>query len=247
MSSVIQKSMILLEAIKPERDKEEWSATEISKKLNLPVQTVHRLLSSLSDAGFVSKSRETRKFRLSFNIIQMGFALRNSLPVYQYSRPVMERLAEKTKQCTCLTVLEGSEGVIVDWIDTKNEQNIEPFLLRNPLYIGSANKLLLAHLPSAIKEKTILSLLNNGHHFSKEHLDTELRMIKKHGFSITFGEMKEGMADIAAPIFSWEEKIVATISLFIPESLVRNPSAEDLVSLTIKAAEEISEELGWYK
>lgn len=238
--------MVLLEAIQPENDKEEWSATEISRKLNIPVQTVHRLLSSLSEARLVYKSKETKKFRLSFSIIQMGYALRNSLSVYHCSLPIMEKLAHKTNHCVCLTVLEGKEGIIVDTIAAKSAQTIEPSLMRNPLHIGSANKVLLAHLPLSIKEKLINSLLQDENRLTKERLESELRTIKKHGFSITVGEIKDGVVEVSAPIFSWEEKTIAAISVLIPEDIIKNNGLEEITISTIKAAEEISEELGWY-
>lgn len=246
MSSVIQKSMTLLNAIKPEKDKEEWSATEISKKLGIPVQTVHRLLCSLSQAGFVSKSLETKKFRLSFNIIQMGFALRNSLSVYHSSLPIMANLAEETKQRTFLSVVEDLDGVIVNWLGPKTLMTVDPQVLRNPLHRGAANKVLLAHLRPSLKEKTIHSLMKVDKHLLKDQLETELRMIKKQGCSITVGEIRDGFAEIAAPIFSWEEKVVASLSTTIPVSMAKKHFVEELVISVIKAAEDISEELGWY-
>ncbi|MDF2903109.1 MAG: IclR family transcriptional regulator [Bacillus sp. (in: firmicutes)] len=237
----------ILEAIQPENDKEEWSATEISRKLNIPVQTVHRLLSSLSEARLVYKSKETKKFRLSFSIIQMGYALRNSLAVYPCSLPIMEKLAQKTNHCVCLSVLEGTEGIIVDTVASKTAQIIEPELMRNPLHIGSANKVLLAHLPLSLKEKLINSLLKDDYNLSKEGLESELKTIKKHGFSITVGEIKEGFTEIAVPIFSWEEKTVAAISVLISGRNVKNHILEETAISIVQAAEEISLELGWYK
>ncbi len=53
MWGVIKNSITLLTAIIPDEEKEEWSATEVSRKLDIPIQTVHRLLSSLAEYGFV--------------------------------------------------------------------------------------------------------------------------------------------------------------------------------------------------
>jgi DNA-binding IclR family transcriptional regulator len=62
MSGVIKKSITLLTAIIPDEEKKEWSATEVSRKLDIPIQTVHKLLSSLAEYGFVYKNNETEKF-----------------------------------------------------------------------------------------------------------------------------------------------------------------------------------------
>ncbi|WP_307440588.1 helix-turn-helix domain-containing protein [Bacillus sp. V2I10] len=53
-------TITLLTAIIPNEAKEEWSATEVSRELDIPIQTVHRLLSSLAEYGFVFKNNETK-------------------------------------------------------------------------------------------------------------------------------------------------------------------------------------------
>lgn len=47
MPEVIRKLITLLTTIIPSEEKEEWSATEVSRELDIPIQTMHRLLSSV--------------------------------------------------------------------------------------------------------------------------------------------------------------------------------------------------------
>ena len=107
MSEVIRKSVALLTTIVPTEDKEEWSATEVSRQLDIPIQTVHRLLSSLAEYGFVFQNHETKKFRLGFTLMQLGFSIRDHLSIRNSALPTMEKLMKKTGESVYLTVPEG--------------------------------------------------------------------------------------------------------------------------------------------
>jgi IclR family transcriptional regulator, KDG regulon repressor len=71
ISEVIRKSITMLTTIIPNEEKEEWSATEVSRQLDIPIQTVHRLLSSLSEYGFVFKNKRNQEIP-----IKLDFAAR---------------------------------------------------------------------------------------------------------------------------------------------------------------------------
>ncbi|MET1029981.1 IclR family transcriptional regulator [Domibacillus tundrae] len=159
---MIRKSMLLFEAIRPKEEKEEWSATEISRKLDIPVQTVHRLLSSLEEYGFVYKSNETKKFRLSLALLKMGLAVRDSLSIRKSAIPIMEELTKKTKKSVYLTVPEGHEGIFVDCLHASPVPLLkrnEPIGKRVPLYAGASQKAILAYMSQAAKNRSLSILL----------------------------------------------------------------------------------------
>lgn len=247
MSGVIKKSMTLLSAIMPDEEKEEWSATEISRKLDIPIQTVHRLLSSLAEFGFVYKNNETKKFRLGLTLMQLGLSIRDNLLVHKCALPIMERLMRKTKNNVYLTVPEGNEAVLIDCIDTDLHLKItDPLGMRTPLCIGASRKVILAHMNSNTKRQIIRNLTRLDHVNDLEKLEAELKNIKECGIAISNEEITKGTVSIAAPIFSWEDKVVASISVtgFKTEMIGHQ---EMFKRETKRAAEEISEELGWIK
>ena len=160
MSEVIRKSVALLTTIVPTEDKEEWSATEVSRQLNIPIQTVHRLLSSLAEYGFVFKNNETKKFRLGFTLMQLGFSIRDHLSIRNSALPTMEMLMKKTGESVYLTVPEGTEGVLVDCLN-KNLLSKE-IGTRTPLCVGASNQAILSHLSTDIKQQIIQKLIEQG-------------------------------------------------------------------------------------
>ncbi len=246
MSEVIRKSFKLLDAIKPTAEKVEWSATEISRELDIPVQTVHRLLSSLEESGIVFKNKETKKFRVGLNLLQMGLSVRNNLLVRNSAIPTMKLLAKDLQQSVYLTVPEGHEGVYVDCISYLPWlKEAEPIGLRVPMNQGSAQKVILAF--SSIKsQKFILhSLKEQGLITDIKRLQEELRTIKKQHYAMSSGEITKGTVSISCPIFSWEDEVVASITLNGTVESFSKSSLQHLIEQTKQASITISKELGW--
>ncbi|MCQ6281197.1 IclR family transcriptional regulator [Bacillus sp. EB600] len=248
MSEVIRKSITLLTTIIPNADKEEWSATEVSRQLDIPIQTVHRLLSSLSEYGFVFKNRETKKFRLGLTLMQLGLSIRDNLLVRNSALPIMEKLAMKTKESVYLTVSEGNEGVFIDCVNAELFLKVaEPIGMSNPLCKGASKKVILAHMKKKTRQQIIRDLIGQGKIHDINRFETELKQIKESGIAVSFGETTKGTVSVAAPIFSWEDKVVASISLGGLESRFREQQIRHFVCEIKRGAEEISENLGWVK
>lgn len=249
MSGVLNKSMLLLSFISPKEEKEDWSTSEISRELNMPIQTVHRLLNCLCEVGFVSQDRETRRFRLSTRIMELGLSIRENISVRKAALPFLIKLSNETKEIVNLSIAEGNEGVIIDSVNAlKPIYNFHKDVkgIRLPLSIDAANKVLLANFKIYLKNKIVNDLMKQNVINDKSELEKELRRIKESGFSITFDEKAEGVTSIAAPIFSWENHVVAAISMSMKTDLDLR-RLNYLVEVILKYSRSISEELGWIK
>jgi IclR family transcriptional regulator, KDG regulon repressor len=247
MAGVINKSVSLLALLKPIDGKEDWSTTEISKELNIPIQTVHRLLTCLCEVGFVVQNMETRKYRLGFRIMELGLSVRESMEVRNASLPFLIKLSNETKESVYLSIAEGSEGVIIDCVNSIHPiYNFITDVERNrlPICVDAANKVILANLNLRLRDKLITELMKQKIVEDRMQLETELRMIKSSGFSLTFGERITGMTSIAAPIFSWDNTPVAAINISI-DAANRWNELNGLIDLIISYSKKISEDLGW--
>lgn len=248
MSEVIRKSISLLTAIKPNNEKNEWSATEISRDLNIPVQTVHRLLSTLEEYGFVFKDKETKKFRLGMTLMQLGFSIRDNLIVRNSALSIMEKLARQTKESVYLTIPEGTDGIVVECIFPPDAIEFSGTIgLRTPLCRGASAQIILAYMNRAKKQRIMKELVNQGKVSDIHQLEKELQIARDCGLVLSIDRVSGGLCSIAAPIFSWEDKVVASISVSGPQTSFTEYTVRDMIKFTQRAAEEISEELGWLK
>ncbi len=250
MSEVIDKSIRLLYALIPNEHETEWSATKLSKQLDMPVQTVHRLLSSLAEHGFVFKNKETRKFRLGLTLMQLGLMIWENMSVRNSAMPIMERLAKQTKESIYLTVREGNYGVFVDCVDSPQMLKIaEPIGMKLPLCKGASKKVIFAFLPKKLQQQIIkeLSMELILTDEDKDKLDKELMFIRKKGYAVSIGETTEGTVGIAAPIFTWDNQIIGSISIAGPETRFKAARIKEMIDAAKKSSVEISEQLGWIK
>jgi DNA-binding IclR family transcriptional regulator len=247
MAGVIHKSMTLLALLKPKDGKEEWSTTEISRELNIPIQTVHRLLNCLCEVGFAVQNRETRKFRLGFKIMELGLSVRENRAVRSASLPFLIKLSNETKESVYLSIAEGAEGVIIDCVNSLSpiyNFNTDVEGKRLPLSVDAANKVILANVNLSLRDKIITELINQNVVKDRNNLETELRTIKNYGFALSYGEKIAKMTSIAAPIFSWEDTVVAAVSMSI-DTEHRREDLNRFIDTIINYSKAISEELGW--
>ena len=73
----------------------------------------------------------------------------------------------------------------------------------------------------------------------------ELKKVRMQGYSIDNKEYSEDLICIAAPIYDFENKIVAAMSISVPESRYTPSRAEEIIAALKEAAMEVSSFLGY--
>ncbi|MCI3921005.1 IclR family transcriptional regulator [Paenibacillus sp. TRM 82003] len=250
MADVLEKAVKILQVLRPRGEELELSATEISRKLELPVQSVHRLLHSLRQHGFVQKNPETKKYKLGFAFLEYGFQLWNNLQFRAAARPFIETLAGKLQESVYLTMRDEDEGVFVDAIDSPLVLRVsEPIGQRLPLAVGASNRVVMAYLPERARQsilaRTDWSRLPSVKPLTYERVFEELAEIRARGYAVAVGETTEGAICIAAPIFSFDGVVVGGVSVAGPELRFGPQRVEETAFLAKRTAQRISEEMGW--
>lgn len=71
--------------------------------------TAHRLLTCLTEEGFVEKDSSGKRYRLGIQAMQLGFAVMHRMPLLEKFRPVMQKLARVSGDTVFLVVRRGDE------------------------------------------------------------------------------------------------------------------------------------------
>jgi DNA-binding IclR family transcriptional regulator len=250
MSGVISKAIHVLDLLLPQGSEKEMSVTEISRELAMPVQSVHRILASLREHGFVAQNTKTKKYKLGLSIMKYGFLMHDSLMLRSVARPFMEELCEKTRETVYLATRENSEGVYIDSIDSPQILKIsEPIGLRLPLFIGASNRVILAYLPKKTRDHLLTdvnwSAIPSLKPLTREHIEQELDAIRAQGYAVTSGEATEDTTGIGAPIFSYDNAVIGSLNCAGPSVRFKGRNLEKISALTKRYADLISEELGF--
>jgi DNA-binding IclR family transcriptional regulator len=255
MTGVISKAIHILDLLVPQGSEKEMSVSDIGRELDMPVQSVHRILASLREHGFVAQNSKTKKYKLGLSIMKYGFLMHDSLMhdslmLRSVARPYMEELCLKTRETVYLATRENSEGVYIDSIDSPQILKIsEPIGLRLPMFIGASNRVILAYLPKATRDKLLddadWSAVPSLKPLTREYIEQELDVIRAQGYAVTTGEETDDTTGIGAPIFSYDNAVIGSLNCAGPSVRLAGDNLEKFGALTKKYANLISEELGF--
>ncbi|MGG2199872.1 IclR family transcriptional regulator [Paenibacillus validus] len=250
MCGVISKAIQILDVLVPQGSEKEMSVTEISRELGMPVQSVHRILNSLSRHGFVAQNKKTKKYKLGLCVMKYGFLMWDSLMLRSLARPFMEELSQKTKESVYLATRENTEGVYIDSIDSPQMLKIsEPIGLRLPLFVGASNRVILAYLSKKVQDTLLMNVdwdkTPSLIRLSADYIMKDLEVIRARGYAMTSGEATEGTTGIGAPIFSFENTVIGSLNVAGPSLRFTPEKMETYAYQVKKYADLISKELGY--
>jgi IclR family pca regulon transcriptional regulator len=213
--------------------------------------TSFRIASTLEGAGYLRRDPETKRYRPSLKVLQLGFSALRSMDIRQSARPYLERLSKETGETVSLAVLDGLEIVYVDRI--RNRQIVGVVLgmgSRLPAHCTSMGKAMLAYLPEdQLKTRlngAVLAACTGNTIVEIDSLEADLAKVRRRGYAVNNQELAVGLRAVAAPIWGEHGQVVAAINISgSTETISRSRLKQELVPLLSKTAAEISQSLGF--
>ena len=229
----LQKAIEILMYIKENGSTDGLTIAELSEKLDMGKSVVHRILDTLYSYRFVEKTDKNGAYRLGWGLYEIAqtIPLHHSLSEDIY-RKTMEQLCNQFQETVNLGIYNNGEVVIICKVepDRRVRSNIEVGE-REPLYATALGKQFLSGFT---KDKV------------REYFETvQLKKVRMNGVSIDNQEYSEDLICTAAPIYNYENKIVAALSISVPESRYTEKKSKEIVNSLKEAAMEISEFLGY--
>jgi DNA-binding IclR family transcriptional regulator len=228
----------------------ELSVAELARRLELGKSTVHRVLRTLVAEGLVEQDPQTSAYRLGIVTFELGEAVRVHLDLHAAAGPVLSALREQTRETSQVGVLDGTDVVYVDRLESPQALRLFSEMGRRvPVHCTSSGKVLLASLgdePLArLLTQAPLTRLTPHTITDPAALRLEVARVRHRGWAEAVQEREVGLASIAAPVRDSSGAVVAAVSIGAP--LVRlNPGVRRrLVPVILDAGEAISRRLGW--
>jgi DNA-binding IclR family transcriptional regulator len=231
------------------------TVTELAEQTRLNISTVHRLLSTLSVKGFVEQEFGSSKYKLAMKMFGIGNAALYSTDIQTLARPFLEELVARCNETVNLAILDGSEVVYLDQIESTNMVIVKMFAKagsRGPAHCTGAGKVLLAGLPDDKLDKVLQQLqmeqYTNETIVDLEIFKKELERVRQQNYAFDLGERDEGVRCVAAAIKNHEGKTIAAISVSGPSSRITNYYLNnELVDIILDVADKISAKLGYHR
>jgi DNA-binding IclR family transcriptional regulator len=224
---------------------------DIVDRLGVHKSTASRLLATLRQHGFV-RLNNRREYELGYAVFELAHALREMLDVRTVARPHLEALWEIIGETIHLAVLDGTEIVYLDKIDSRHPVRMYSRVgKRASSYCTGVGKAILAYLPPKELEQTLKAI--SFKRFTERtitdpmQLAEELAQVRSCGIAWDRGEHEPEIYCIGAPIFDFSDQVVAGISISVTTS--RNPVEvlDGYKELLSKTAQAVSRDLGYVK
>ncbi|MCP3923817.1 MAG: IclR family transcriptional regulator [Desulfobacterales bacterium] len=225
--------------------------TEISKLMNLPKTTVHGLVQTLTQEGFLNQDIENKKYTLGLKIYELSTYLLSTLKINQVGMDSVQKLAQKTSLMARIGIWDKDSILVTanSFPDAENHQFniIGP---RVPGYCSALGKIFLAtYNDSDIEEylsKTPLTAYTEKTITDKSVLLEHIKEIRKTGYAREDEEYINNMSCISAPVYDNTGSTVASVSVSGLLGFLENDKIKELIIEVKKTGMDISQKMGYF-
>jgi PcaR/PcaU/PobR family beta-ketoadipate pathway transcriptional regulator len=226
------------------------SLKEIVDSTGLNKSTAYRIVSTLSESGYLERNSRTKEYRPGLKVLQLGFTAIISLDVRQVAHPYLRQLSAETGETASLSVLDEMEVVYLDRV--RNRQIVGVVLglgSRIPANCASMGKVMLAHLPLAELERRLfkneLSPCTGHSHAEPDSLKRDLLKVQADGYATNDEELEIGLRAVAAPVWDHTGQVIAAINVSgSVRTISRERLTDELAPSVTTTAALISQALG---
>lgn len=223
---------------------------QIGERANLPKPTVVRLLSVLSERGYVERVPGAERYRLGVRTLEVGSVFLQSTTIEAEAHPIMRCLADVTGQTANLGILDKHQVVHIEVVAPDRPVRFWASIgKREDAYVSGLGKVLLTALPAQSRELylqqpraqvTPKTIVEAG------ALRAELDRIVERGYAIDDEESNVGVVCIAAPIRDGNGRIAAAVSISGARAeFDADGNMSAFTNHVLTAAANIAARLGW--
>jgi DNA-binding IclR family transcriptional regulator len=238
----LERGLRLLQLFRPGRA--EIAAPEIARELELARSSAFRLLQTLEALEFVERN-SSGGWRLGPAVLRLGFEFVASQDVAEHGREVVDRLCADSGASSQLAIRDARELVVV------LKSNPSSMFVSN-VQVGTrmpAHATVLGRL--LLQDAELRRLYPEGR--LKQHtpqtpktvaeLEKRIAQDRERGYAVSESGYESGISAVAAPVRNHEQRVVAALSVIVPQPRLEPKRREELVKKALAAAAELSRRL----
>ncbi len=217
--------------------------SQLATQSGLPLPTIHRLMRTLLDLGYV-RQEPSREYALGPRLIKLGESATGLIGAW--ALPHLRTLVDELGESANLAMLDGDQVVYVAQAPGRHSMRMFTDVgRRTSAHATAVGKAVLAQLPAdqvtAISRRAGLPGLTPYTITDAEALDTELANVRRLGYALDQQEQEVGVrcVAVALPTASARE----AVSISGPLSRMTEDLIRRAVPLLIVAAANLADEL----
>jgi len=218
--------------------------TKLSVELEVPKSTLLNSLRPLVNEGYLVTDGSIYKlgpcaFRFAAGIMS-AFSMPDLIETY------IRELAEQTHESVGFAVSDWKVGRMIYIKAVPSPQPVVYAMVAGisaPLYASAGGRVMLAHAPDEAREAYLkrgpFRALTNRTEIDPDRLREKLFDIRKQGYCLSFGEMLDDTAAMAAPVFEGSGEVIGALVIGAPLERMR-ANADALLAALITASRRAS-------
>ncbi|MEQ3549084.1 IclR family transcriptional regulator [Pseudonocardia nematodicida] len=242
-SNVLQRGLLVLEAVARGTNRKGVGVTAISTETGLDKSTASRLLAQLRDAGYVRQDGY-RRYRLTAKLSELGAGYSDVEDLRIVARRHLEVMHERFDEEIHLAVLDGGLMTFIDYIASSQLVRSHLTGRQRPVHETAAGLAILAHLPHETRVEMLrLSAQSEGQVLSDEQMRTtlaELDGARERGWAGF--DRGDDVIRYASAVFAADGEPVAAACISGP-SFRLSPQGDAVAAAVIEAAAATSQDL----
>ena len=188
--------------------------SHLANQSGLPLPTIHRLLRTLVDLGYI-RQESSRRYVLGPRLIRLGDASSRMLSVW--ARPHLARLVDELAESANLAMLDGDEIVYIAQAQsghsmrmfTEVGRRVEP-------HCTAVGKAIMATMPIEDVREILRRSGMPGHTDTTitdpDEFASQLAWSAEHGYAIDEGEQETGVRCVAVAIPDTSSRLALSVS-----------------------------------
>ncbi|MPR12461.1 IclR family transcriptional regulator [Microvirga tunisiensis] len=234
----LAKGFRILEAFGPDHD--EMTLSEIAAIAELDPGTTHRMLNTMVDLGYIDRVPDSRRFRLSLKVLDLGFHAIAHRELRSLARPALRTLVNDTSEAASLGVLSGAEVLYIERVRAGVTRLGVDIRIGTtvPAHQSIIGHCILAFLPET--ELARLATLPRRQTFVTRNpiewndLGPALAEIRMSGHALRDSTLSEGLRILAVPVRDADGLAIGAISVAAP---VGRSTEDEFLTLALAPAQ----------
>ena len=215
---------------------------ELAARAELPQPTIHRLVRTLLNTGYV-RQLPNRRYALGPKLIRLGEHAARLIG--SWSRPHLAGLVERTGESANMAVLDNDMAVYVAQVPSPHSMRMFTEVGRRVhMHSTGVGKALLMQLSDeallALLKRTGMPASNENTHTTPDALMKDIGLSRSRGYAVDEGEQEIGVRCFAVPVP--HAPTLTAISISGPESRLTLKSATSVAPLLKQVARDLASE-----
>lgn len=182
---------------------------EMSQASGLNKSATQRVLYTLRLLGYLMQSETTRQYSLSARSLDIGNAYLRSNPIVEATFPYLLEANRRSQETVNLTELDGSDIIFISRVPSRNAMSSYVTIgTRLPAFATAPGRAIIANLEPSSTNEILHSMTGNRRRILKQ-----LEIVRRKGFAISDQGAMPGDVSTAAPVFGYDNKVVAAVNI----------------------------------